>query len=452
VPLSEPDDVFITREFPVRATFFEIETDETATDTSRTTRRRTRVQPTSGESKDTIRQALVARGVQFLDGATAIYNQATGILTVRNTQDQIDLIEELVTDDQGESLMVKVEAKFVEINQTDLDELTPQFNLQGSYTPVPGTRNFNVSAASVSIGNGLNGSTNVKTADGINQFLNIDPSVGNAAAPQSITVNPNQVGITGALDGNRFATLINLISQKTSSDVMTAPSIIVNDGAQASINVSREFSYPTEYDPPDIQSSIGFSSLLVGFAGAGAGGITSTSTDVETSRITVVPSFPTDFEERNVGVTMTVKPQVTVDRQRVYLTMQPELVEFDGFINYGSPVLDPIGDGSSTNVVATNEVRQPVFSTRTVKNAQLEIKDGYTMVLGGLIREDISTVEEKVPFLGDLPFVGRAFRSNAEQSVKRNLLIFVTVRILRPDGEPYNANAGVNAIATASAP
>jgi general secretion pathway protein D len=64
------------------------------------------------------------------------------------------------------------------------------------------------------------------------------------------------------------------------------------------------------------------------------------------------------------------------------------------------------------------------------------------MVLGGLIREDISTIDDKVPILGDIPLVGRLFRSKGEQAVKKNLLMFVSVRILRPDGEPFNVDAG----------
>jgi general secretion pathway protein D len=107
----------------------------------------------------------------------------------------------------------------------------------------------------------------------------------------------------------------------------------------------------------------------------------------------------------------------------------------------------PGGGGAITTfptprLINENVINQPVFSVRTVENAQLEVQDGYTMVLGGLIREDISTVNDKVPVLGDIPWIGRAFRSKAEQSVKRNLLIFVTIRILRPDGQPLNSSTG----------
>lgn len=440
VPLSERSDVLVNRDFPVRATFFDVEADESEPTAERPRRRRPLTRTADSERADnSYRSALEARGVTFSEGATAIYNQATGILTVRNTQDQIDLIEELVTEDQGESLMVKIETKFIEINQNDLEELTPQFNLEGGY-PV-GTGGFELAGGQATFSNGLNGAANLRSKDGINRFINLDPAVGSANSPQTITALPNSVGITGALDGNQFASLINLISQKESTDVMTAPSVIVNDGATATVNVGREFSYPTEYDEPELTTSIGDGSTTTDPLG-----LITTTTRVD--RVTVIPSYPSDFDERNIGMNLTVKPQITVDRQRVFLNMKPELVEFDGFINYGSPIRNPVGDPEQEPpIVSNNEIRQPVFSTRTVENAQLEIKDGFTMVLGGLIREDISTVEEKVPFLGDLPLLGRAFRSNAEQSIKRNLLIFVSVRILRPDGEPYNVDVSNSGLA-----
>jgi len=70
----------------------------------------------------------------------------------------------------------------------------------------------------------------------------------------------------------------------------------------------------------------------------------------------------------------------------------------------------------------------------------VSIWDGQTVVLGGLMREDVQKVNDKVPGLGDLPLVGRLFRSQVEQHIKRNLVIFVTARLLNPAGEPIQAS------------
>jgi len=66
------------------------------------------------------------------------------------------------------------------------------------------------------------------------------------------------------------------------------------------------------------------------------------------------------------------------------------------------------------------------------------IRDGSTVVLGGLIRDDIQSVNDRVPGLGDLPLIGRLFQSKAIENTKKNLLIFVTANIYRNDGELLN--------------
>ena len=86
-------------------------------------------------------------------------------------------------------------------------------------------------------------------------------------------------------------------------------------------------------------------------------------------------------------------------------------------------------------VKTTNTINQPVFSTREV-NTFVTVWDGQTVALGGLIREDVQKVQDKVPFLGDVPIAGRLFRSEADQKLKKNLVIFVTPRILDADGQP----------------
>ena len=79
----------------------------------------------------------------------------------------------------------------------------------------------------------------------------------------------------------------------------------------------------------------------------------------------------------------------------------------------------------------------PVFNTRKV-TTQVTIWDGQTVALGGLIREDVQDVEDKIPVIGDLPVVGRLFRSSAELHLKRNLTIFVKAQLMDPAGVPIH--------------
>jgi hypothetical protein len=89
----------------------------------------------------------------------------------------------------------------------------------------------------------------------------------------------------------------------------------------------------------------------------------------------------------------------------------------------------------NTTVTVPPGFYQPIFSVREV-TTKVTIWDGATLVMGGLTREEVKKVTDKVPFFGDIPFVGRLFRSKGESSQKRNLLIFVTANLVSPGGSP----------------
>jgi general secretion pathway protein D len=125
------------------------------------------------------------------------------------------------------------------------------------------------------------------------------------------------------------------------------------------------------------------------------------------------------------------------------MELHPRVVDFDGFINYGSPInsvgyarnLATVSLVPVVDVLTTNTINQPVFTTREV-NTFVTVWDGSTVALGGLIREDVQKGQDKVPFLGDIPLAGRLFRSEADFKIKKNLVIFVTPKILDAEGQP----------------
>jgi Flp pilus assembly secretin CpaC len=94
-------------------------------------------------------------------------------------------------------------------------------------------------------------------------------------------------------------------------------------------------------------------------------------------------------------------------------------------------------DGNMTYYDAPME--QPFFHVRAIES-RVSITPGSTVVMGGLITEARKAMDDKVPFLGDLPFIGRLFRSHAEQTIKRNLLVFVTGRLITPSGRELKMN------------
>jgi general secretion pathway protein D len=160
----------------------------------------------------------------------------------------------------------------------------------------------------------------------------------------------------------------------------------------------------------------------------------------------VTPATPTSFETRDLGVELEVEPTVDSDGYTIDLSLSPQITDFEGFINYGTPIQtsQPVylgvgrlqtQTGTKTVVLTPNDINQPVFSVREV-DTQVSLYDGQTVVLGGLIREDVQKVQDKTPIVGDLPLIGGLFRSSNNQRIKRNLLIFVTAGLLDPAGQP----------------
>jgi general secretion pathway protein D len=124
------------------------------------------------------------------------------------------------------------------------------------------------------------------------------------------------------------------------------------------------------------------------------------------------------------------------------MNLEPQVVEFDGFINYGSPIETTTTNAlgvAQTNILTPNVINQPIFDVRKVSTS-VSVYDGSTVVLGGLVREDIQKVNDKVPVLGDVPLIGRLFRSKIDQNIKRNLIIFVTARLIDPSGQNILSN------------
>src|SRR4029434_8874995 len=128
--------------------------------------------------------------------------------------------------------------------------------------------------------------------------------------------------------------------------------------------------------------------------------------------VVVTPTTPQNWETRNTGVTLEVEPVVGGDATTIDLNLVPQVVAFEGFINYGSPI-NAVGVSTTAQMITRsvpvlltdNVINQPVFSTRKVTTS-VSVYDGQTVVLGGLMREDVQKTEDKTPIIGDIPLVG----------------------------------------------
>ncbi len=346
---------------------------------------------------------------------------------------------------------VEIEAKFVEITQNNLKELGFDWLLG----------QFNIGSNRLFGGGGTSGTAPATTAA---DFPFVAPggapvgqfpvTAGNRSGSLAISANaidsllfgipgasslaPGIFGLSGVFTDPQFQLVIRALNQKKGVDLLSAPRVTTKSGQRAVIEIVREFRYPTQFEPPQIPQNFrggdSFSSTinpLTGLVSSGSG---------SSGSFPVTPTTPTAFETRNTGVTLEVEPVVGPDGVTIDLNLVPQVVEFEGFINYGSPIQTTstnILGVTQTNILTPNIINQPVFSTRKVTTS-VSVWDGQTVVLGGLMREDVQKTEDRTPIIGDIPIVGRLFRTNSEQHLKRNLVIFVTARLINPGGQLVN--------------
>jgi general secretion pathway protein D len=435
VPLSEPTETLISKEYKVPPSF--IASPSGSTPPAGSTPGQL---PTVGKSG--AKEFLESQGVTFPAGATATYLASSSKLLVKNTQANLDLIDSLVEVSLATPpSQVEIESRFLEVSQNNLQELGFDWllgafqlpggsgvyggggtagNMTGNVGQFPFTQGGVATAPPIGSINGNNtgnltagnrtGSAAVK-ANALDGLLFGSPT-GPAAGV---------LALAGIFTNPKFQVVLRAVNQQKGIDLVSAPKVTVTSGRKATINITRKFPYPKDYSPPTVVPP------------TAPGQIQPAN-----------PATPTSFETRNVGVQLEVEPTVGPDGYTIELSLSPQITEFQGFVNYGSPinavatVYAPVTQapiGSKSVLLTPNSINQPVFSVRQV-DTQVTVYDGQTVVLGGLLREDVQKVQDKTPILGDAPIVGSLFRSSSSQRIKRNLLIFVTAGLLDPAGQP----------------
>jgi type II secretory pathway component GspD/PulD (secretin) len=166
--------------------------------------------------------------------------------------------------------------------------------------------------------------------------------------------------------------------------------------------------------------------LTVGGLAALVIGADRVSAQVVTQPVQPVPIYPVPSQVE-LGPVLDVVPYVLSDGYTIQLTLVPSVREFLGYDPQPNVTIP-----TQPNTVIVPTIL-PAFRVRQVVTT-VNVWDGQTVVLGGLMSENTLKQKDKVPLLGDLPLVGKLFRSESSTSSKRNLLIFVTPTIIDPAG------------------
>ena len=452
---------------------------------------------TSGSSRRTrkidAKASLIDMGVNFPQGATAKYSPVTGVLTVTNTDDELDTVEEAINKfRQDMPKMVKVSAKFVEITQTNEEELSFDWvinpfsisdsgrtylggvngghsnpnrlvsdfvssggsafsNNYGGNSSWPISSSKAYASASDTITNGLmtGGLRSGSGAITSGALQNLITS-GSAGASATASVAPGVMSLSGIYDSGSYQMIMRGLSQKKGVDVMSAPSLVISgdepmdyapapdqlasdqndETGCAKIEVIRRFVYPTEYDEPQIESSGNNNNNNDDDNDNGYSG----------SMPVAAPANPSSWGVEEVGVMLRfqIEPLKEGDGDIVrFKRFEIRVVDFEGFVNYGSPITAGIANQNTIEhiTLTDNRIDMPIFSRRYI-NSNPCVYDGHTIAIGGMIQDEVQKVEDKVPVFGDLPLIGRLFRSNAESHIRKNLMVFVTADVIDPFGKP----------------
>ena len=393
--------------------------------------------PSQNDEVEALQSFFQSAGVNFeIPGASLAFDGEQLIVT--QSRRNLERMR-IILRNYNEVKQVEIEAKFLEVSQNDLEEVGFDWSAGGGRQDILdnvgapvldqfGNPTFVNQRQGSTQGRTLNSTFSTGTdASAIRiqtplqanplSFPNSPPSLNSA-----IDVASNASSLFTAsgwtVNGTDVNFALRALSRKTGTDLMSAPKVTVLSGKRASITVAQELRYPESYG--DIESQVSS-----GGGGGGGGGAAGSS-------ISITAGTPQDFVTRNVGVEMSVTPNVEND-DTISLILEPRVTEFEGFVEYGGPSVALGVDGTVVTVPAG--FYQPIFSTREM-STEVTIFDGATVVMGGLTRDEVKTVNDSVPLLGDIPGLGRLFRSEGETRQKRNLLIFVTANLVSPGGSP----------------
>ncbi|MDO8603212.1 MAG: hypothetical protein Q7O04_05140 [Candidatus Omnitrophota bacterium] len=309
-------------------------------------------------------------------------DERTSALIVTNTPSNLKIIEDILYNLDIDATQILVEARFVEVNITDLSELGVNLSLDGPWAinkqEVSGTENGAITQVGSSSGSRFSTFTG-------------SPDEGLNLTYQGILTRP------------QFSVVLHALDKKTNIKTLSAPKITTLNNQTATIEIADEFVYPTRYEPTLVKEDLN-----------GDEDFLDTVNGVKETRFVNVPQ---GFQTRPIGILLHVTPSAGKDKETITLTLNPE-----------------VSEATADAFQYSGEVKLPKFTTRNL-STNIAVQNGDTVVLGGLIKESRTNTRTKVPFLGDIPILGMLFKKDSDGTTRKNLLIFVTATILSPEGE-----------------
>lgn len=377
-----------------------------------------------------VRQFFMTMGIDLNPPKSIFFNDREGTLVVRATLQDLDTIETAVQVLNIAPPMVNIKTKFIEVSQNDNRALGFDWYL-GNFL-----MNNKSLGASGGTAPSYNGRPTAANPQGFFPGTSPDTAIQPSASDQLLTsglrnvVNaPAVATFSGILTDPQFRVVIKALEQRDGVDLLNESSVTTLSGRQTEIQVVDLVTIVTGTSLNQTSGAGGGGSVIGGGNAGGVGGVIGSTVDYPTQ---ILP----------FGPTLDVIPYVSADGFTIQMTIIPTITEFLGYDDPGAfvPQAQSASSGPSGAAVPIRaQLPLPHFRLRQVTTSAI-VWDGQTVVLGGLITEDVVKLKDKVPVLGDVPVLGRLFRSESSATKKKNLMIFVTPTIIDPSGNRYHTD------------
>jgi general secretion pathway protein D len=395
--------------------------------------------------QEAVRLFFSAAGVNLaVPPRSVFFNERAGILFVRASMEELDIVEAAIQALNVAPPQVTIETKFTEVNQEDNRALgfdwflgntlakSGAIGMQGgtapSYSGTPSPANPSGFFPGPGDATGLPGQFTPSAGTQGSRSTDNQLTTGLRQSVGTSLQNPALATITGILTDPQFRVVIRALEQRGGADLLAAPRVTTLSGRQAQVQLVDIASIVTAVDLTQQGAGGGFG----GGGGAAAAGGAQAFGGVLGSAVNYI------VQAQEFGPVLDILPSVSADGFSIQMTLIPAFTEFVGYDDPGQFVPQVQGAaGNTVGVPLTAQLPLPRFRVRQVTTSA-NVWDGQTVVLGGLISESVIKIKDKVPFLGDLPWFGRLFRSESSSSSKKNLVIFVTPTIIDPAGNPVH--------------
>ncbi|SIN63235.1 general secretion pathway protein D [Parasphingorhabdus marina DSM 22363] len=319
--------------------------------------------------------------------------EGTNAIIVAANPDVQRMIGELIRQLDTRQEQVVVEAIIVEISESLARELGVQWLVGGEDVPFAVTNFSNASPNIVDIAGGLLAdefdSTTTTTTD-TSTTVTTNSAVGDAleqnAADAILGARGGFAGFATSLGGNAvLGAIINAVQSDTDSNILSTPSLTVNNNLKGSILFGQEIPVSTG------------EALSNNFDNA----------------------FRT-IQRQNVGIELEVTPQINAG-QEVRMELRQQV----------SSIAGPVSDDFNELIINKREI-----------NTTVTVGDGEIIALGGLLDDNERRTIQKIPFLGDIPLIGELFKSRGRSRTKTNLMVFIRPTILKDpsDARRFSSN------------